>query len=92
MINKFKQYLYRRECDKKKQEIIKFLENVKESKRGIFNYKVTDTYFHFYIKNRTYSLNHILYYDIDMIIDIVCYQLFNNRIGIKKSFFINLKN
>lgn len=91
MIEKLKSFLAKREQRKINNNIIKFLENVKRSKRGIFNYKIADTYFHLYIKGRTYSLNSIKFYDIDHIIDIVCYQIYNNRMRINKDFFKGIK-
>lgn len=91
MLDKLRAFLANREQKKSKRKIIKFLENVKKSKRGVFNYKIADTYFHLYVKGRTYSLNSINLYDVDQIIDIVCYQIFNNRMRINKEFFKGLK-
>ena len=91
MTNKIKKYLINREQNKKQKLMIKFLENVKQNKKGIFNYKITDSFFHLYIKSRTYSLVELAYYDIDMLIEIVCYQLYNNRISINKDFFKGIK-
>jgi hypothetical protein len=91
MTNKIKKYLINREQNKKQKLMIKFLENVKQNKKGIFNYKMTDSFFHLYIKSRTYSLVKLAYYDIDMLIETVCYQLYNNRISINKNFFKGIK-
>lgn len=91
MLDKLRTFLASREQKKSNKKIIKFLENVKKSKRGIFNYKIADTYFHLYIKGRTYSLHSIDLYDIDQIVSVVCYQIFNNRMTIDKEFFKGLK-
>lgn len=87
MIDKIKKYLLDRENQKKQKLMIKFLENVKQNKKGIFNYKITDSFFHLYIKSRTYSLVDLKYYDINMLIETVCYQLYNNGVSINKDFF-----
>ena len=89
MIEKLKAFLYKREQNKKKRIVVKFLNNVKRNSI-LFNYKIADTYFHLYIKGRTYSLNSINLYDVDQIINIVCYQIFNNRMRINKEFFKGL--
>lgn len=91
MIDKIRAFLANREQKKRNKKIIKFLENVKKSKRGIFNYKIADTYFHLYIKHRTYSLSSIELYDVDHIIDIVCYKFINHNMKINKEFFKGIK-
>lgn len=90
MIDKLKAYLYKREQNKKIKEIIKFLDNVKANSR-LFNYKITDTYFHLYFFGNTKNMCSIEHYDIDTIIDIVCYELVHRQKSIKKEFFRDLK-
>ena len=84
MISKIKKYL-------NQKAMIRFLENVKKNKNGDFNYKIADTYFHLYIKGRTYSLSGLIYYDIDILIDMVCFRLYENRLSINKKFFKGIK-
>ena len=90
MIEKLKAFHYKRELNRKKRMVIKFLDNVKKNST-LFNYKTADTYFHLYIKGRTFNLNLFYVYEIELIIEIVCFYLVDSRLKIRKEFFKGIK-
>lgn len=90
MIEKLKAFLYKREQNKKKRIVVKFLNNVKRNSI-LFNYKIADTYFHLYIKGRTFNLSLFYVYEVELIIEIVCFYLVESRLKIRKEFFKGIK-
>ena len=90
MIEKLKAFLYKREQNKKKRIVVKFLNNVKRNST-LFNYKIADTYFHLYIKGRTFNLDLFYVYEVELIIEIVCFYLVDSRLRIRKDFFKGIK-
>lgn len=90
MIEKLKAFLYKREQNKKKRIVVKFLNNVKRNST-LFNYKIAGTYFHLYIKGRTFNLDLFYVYEVELIIEIVCFCLVDSRLRIRKDFFKGIK-
>lgn len=84
-----KGFLYKMEQNKKKKEVIKFLNNV-ATNSPLFKYKLNDSYFHIYIKNKTYNLELFLVPELDRVIENVCHYLHDNGLRIKKEFFKGL--
>ena len=90
MKEKLKAFLYKREQNKKKRIVVKFLNNVKRNST-LFNYKTADTYFHLYIKGRTINLNLLYVYEVELIVELVCFYLADSRLKIRKEFFKGIK-